>query len=213
MNPSPRPAGGARLATIPAAVPAAILVSALLLGACGAAGGSPSAGGPSTGAASTAPDASGRASGGPSGSSRAPEPTATAWPGGVVEAIVVLGAADNDIQTAGGDLGTAVSNEDLEAMWGAADGLATTLDQLPAQVDRIRGYPAMATLAAAYDAALPDMIGGAKDLRDAITAKDAAGITAGSQRLSKGLKAYAGVRPILAPLVEQGFLMQRLLVK
>jgi hypothetical protein len=125
----------------------------------------------------------------------------------------VLGAADQDIQTAGGDLGTAVSNQDLEAMWGAADGLATTLEQLPAQVDRIRGYPAMAALAAAYDAALPDMIGGAKDLRDAITAEDAAGITAGSQRLSNGLKAYAAVRPILAPLVEQGFLMQRLLVK
>ena len=167
--------------------------------------------------ASTAPsaaaDASGQASGGPSGSPRSPQPSATAWPGGVVEAIVVLGAADQDIQTAGGDLGTAVNNQDLEAMWGAADGLATTLEQLPAQVDRIRGYPAMAALAAAYDAALPDMIGGAKDLRDAITDENAAGITAGSQRLSNGLKAYAAVRPILAPLVEQGFLMQRLLVK
>ena len=52
----------------------------------------------------------------------------------------------------------------------------------------------MAALAAAYDAALPDMIAGAKDLRDAITAENAAGITAGSQRLSNGLKAYAAVR-------------------
>ena len=197
---------------MPAAIPAAILAAALLVGACGASTGTPSAAAPST-APSAAADASGQASGAPSGPPRSPQPSATAWPGGVVEAIVVLGAADQDIQTAGGDLGTAVNNQDLEAMWGAADGLATTLDQLPAQVDRIRGYPAMAALAAAYDAALPDMIGGAKDLRDAITDENAAGITAGSQRLSNGLKAYAAVRPILGPLVEQGFLMQRLLVK
>jgi len=205
---SPRPAGRARLATVPAAIPATILASALLVGACGATSGSPSVASPTTG-----PSAAADASGGPSGAHATPAPSATPWPGGVVEAIVVLGAADKDIQTAGGDLGTAVNNQDLEAMWGAADGLATTLEQLPAQVDRIRGYPAMAALAAAYDAALPDMIGGAKDLRDAITNENAAAITAGSERLSKGLKAYADVRPILAPLVEQGFLMQRLLVK
>ena len=125
----------------------------------------------------------------------------------------LLGAADQDIQTAGGDLGTAVNNQDLEAMWGAADGLATVARAAPGAGRPLRGYPAMAALAAAYDAALPDMIGGAKDLRDAITAENAAGITAGSQRLSNGLKAYGAVRPILAPLVEQGFLMQRLLVK
>ena len=205
MSPSPRPAGRARLATVPAGIPAAILALAFLVGACGATSGSPSAAAPSTGAPSGAADAS--------GSPSTPAPSATPWPGGVIEAIVVLGAADKDIQTAGGDLGTAVNNQDLEAMWGAADGLATTLEQLPAQVDRLRDYPAMATLVAAYDAALPDMIGGAKDLRDAITDENAAGITAGSQRLSKGLKAYADVRLILGPLVEQGFLMQRLLVK
>ena len=57
------------------------------------------------------------------------------------------------------------------------------------------------------------MLAGAKEIRDAITAEDAAGITAGSQRLAKGLKAYAAARPIIGPLVEQGFLMQRMLVK
>ena len=211
MSPSARPAVGARLASVPMAIPVAILVSALLVGACGASTASSSVALPPT--AADAAGASSQASGSPPGSPKAPQPSATAWPGGVVEAIIVLGAADQDIRTAGGDLGTAVNNQDLEAMWGAADGLATMLAQLPTQVDRIRGYPAMAALAAAYDAALADMIGGAKDLRDAITDENAAGITAGSQRLANGLKAYGAVRPILAPLVEQGFLMQRLLVK
>ena len=210
VSPSPRPAGRARLATVPAAIPARSWSPRC---SWARAAPRPAPRPPRRASTAASPPLTPPASVGPVGRAQAPQPSATAWPGGVVEAIVVLGAADQDIQTAGGDLGTAVNNQDLEAMWGAADGLATMLEQLPAQVDRIRGYPAMAALAAAYDAALPDMIGGAKDLRDAITDENAAGITAGSQRLSNGLKAYAAVRPILAPLVEQGFLMQRLLVK
>ena len=87
------------------------------------------------------PAASGRRRA-PVGRARAPQPSATPWPGGVVEAVRrPRRKADQEIQTAGADLGTAATNQDLEAMWGAADGLATLLEQLPAQVDRIRGLP------------------------------------------------------------------------
>ncbi len=202
----------------PAAIHVTVLVPALLvallLAACGSSTGSPAGTGsgspsavPTTSGtpASTAPDAS--------SSPTAAEPSATPWPGAVIEGLLVLGRADQDIQAAGGDLGTATANEDLTGMWGAADGLASVLEQLPAQVDKIRGNPATSELAAIYDDALPQMTDGATKLRDAITDGDGPAIAAASQALSAGLQRYGDARPILAPLVERAFLMQRLLVK
>ena len=125
----------------------------------------------------------------------------------------MLGTADRDIQRAGADFAAAAQYEDLAALWGAADGLAAVLAQLPAQVDKLRDYPATAELVERYDEALPQMTEGATGLRDAITAQDAAGISSASKTLSAGLASYGDVRPILAPLVEQAFLMQRFLVK
>ena len=131
----------------------------------------------------------------------------------MVEAVVILGKADTDIQAAGADLGAAAAYEDLKAMWGAADGLATLIERLQTQVPRIAGYAETAPAAAAYDGAFPDMLAGARKLRDAITAGDAAGITAGSQQLAKGLEAYREARRLIGPLVDQALLMQRLLLK
>ena len=179
----PRP-----LATVPAAIPA-VLVAALRARA--APRGSPSRRPPRR-RPRRRPLARVRPPGRPVAPARAAaEPSATPWPGGVIEALLVLGAADQDIQTAGGDLGTAVNKQDLEAMWGAADGLATCSTQLPARSTGSAATRRRPTLAAAYDAALPEMTGGAKELRDAITDEDAAGITAGSQRFPNGLEAYA----------------------
>ncbi len=185
---------------------AGILVLVMLLvGACGAATGSPSSDAmlPS-GDASPSQAAS-------SGDAEAPQPTS--WPGGVVEAIVILGKADLEIKAAGGDLGAAAAAEDLEAMWGAADGLATLIERLQRQVDRIRDYPVTAAAAAAYDAAFPNMLAGATKIRDAIRAGDAAGLTAGSQQLAQGTAAYEDARREIGPLVEPALLMQRVLVK
>jgi hypothetical protein len=216
VSPSSRPAGRARATRAPAKVRVIVfgvaLLVALLLAACDTSTGSPAGSGsspavPTTSGtpASTAPDAS--------SSPAAAEPSATPWPGAVMEGLLVLGRADQDIQAAGGDLGTATANEDLTGMWGAADGLASVLEQLPAQIDKIRDNPATSELAAIYDDALPQMTDGATRLRDAITAGDAAAIAAASQTLSAGLTRYGDARPILAPLVERAFLMQRLLVK
>lgn len=140
-------------------------------------------------------------------------PSATPWPGGVVEAVINLGKADAQIQAAGADLGAAAAYQDLEAMWGAADGLATLIGRLEGEVPRIAVYPETAPAAAAYDAALPDMLAGATKIRDSITAKDAAGITAGSQQLARGLDKYRDARRLIGPLVDQALLMQRLLLK
>ena len=187
-------------------VPALLLLIALLVAACGAT--SPTA------APSAAPGTSaspGSAGGGGAGS--ALEPGATPWPGTVVEAVMILALADAEIQAAGGDLGAAAAYEDLEAMWGAADGLATLVKKLQTQVPRIADYPVSAAAAKAYEAAFPDMLEGATTLRDAITAKDAAGIAAGSQQLAAGLDAYAAARREIGPLAERAMLMQRILVK
>ena len=185
------PAGPAQALVAQALV---ALVVALVVAACGA---------------TVSPSASPAASGG--GGDVAP--SATPWPGGVIEAVINLATADSQIQAAGADLGAAAAYQDLEAMWGAADGLATLIGRLQGEVPRIAGYPETAPAAAAYDAALPDMLAGATKIRDSITAKDAAGITAGSQQLARGLDKYREARRLIGPLVDQAILMQRHLLK
>jgi hypothetical protein len=186
--------------------PAALLVALVLLvaAACGTGIASPSA---STGSVSGSASAAGSAGTGEA------EPSPTRWPGGVVEAVMILAKADAQIQAAGGDLGAAAAYEDLKAMWGAADGLVTLVTRLQPQVPRIAEYPETAAAAAAYDAAFPDMLAGATKLRDSITAGDAQGMQDGSVQLAKGIAAYEGARRAIGPLADQALLMQRLLTK
>jgi hypothetical protein len=184
-----------------------LLVAGLLVVGCGSTVSSPSTG-PS--GAATMPSASGSAS---SDGANAAVPSPTPWPGGVVEAVMILAQGDAQIKAAGADLGAAAAYQDMKAMWGAADGLATLIGRLQTQVPRIAEYPATAAAAAAYDASFPDMLAGAKTLRDAITASDAAGITSGSEQLSAGLEKYKAARRLIGPLADDALLMQRLLVK
>ena len=198
MTPRTRPAASPGVRSLVALV----ALVALLVAACGAATSSATPGAsPSTGA-SASPDGS-----------EAVGPSPTPWPGGVVEAVVLLGKADAEIQAAGGDLGAAAAYEDLEKMWGAADGLAALLVKLQGQVDRIRDYPETAAAAKAYDAALPDMLAGATGIREAIDAKDAAALATAVQQLATGTAAYAEARRQIGPLVEQAILMQRVQLK
>lgn len=140
-------------------------------------------------------------------------PSPTRWPGGVVEAVLILARADAEIQEAGTDLARAAADEDLGAMRGAADGLATLLSRLDRQVPRLAEYPATAPAARAYQAAFPDMLAGATEVRDAIDRGDAAGLESGSTRLAAGLRAYQAARRLIGPLADQALVMQRLLVK
>lgn len=175
-----------------------VLLVLVVAAACGA-----------TGTATSAPGAS--ASG--SAAVDEPQPSATRWPGTVVEAVMILAKADKDIQAAGADLGAAAAYQDLEAMWGAADGLATLVGKLETQVPRIKDYTTTKDLAAAYDKAFPDMLAGATKLRDSIKSGDAKGIEAGSQQLAAGIAAYQQVRSLLGPIADQALLMQKLLTK
>lgn len=175
------------------------LFVAIIVAACGAAAGSPT------------PQASGTGTAASGDPGVAPSPTR--WPGGVVEAVMNLGKADSEIEAAGADLGTAAASEDLEAMWGAADGLVTLLSRLIPEVDRIKDYPETAPAANALTVAFPEMLAGASELRDGITAGDAARIVTGSQRLATGLEDYRQARRLLGPLVDEAILMQRILVK
>jgi hypothetical protein len=192
----PSPAGPLRASPVGAAV---VLLLALLVAACAATSGTPAPG--SSGGAAASSDAGGAA------------PSATPWPGDIVEAVVILGKADAQIEAAGADLGAAAAYEDLDAMWGAADGLATLLQRLETQVPRIKAYPETAAAAAAYEQAFPVMLAGATQLRDSIKAGDAAGIAAGSQQLAQGLEQYQHARELIGPLVDRALLMQRLLLK
>jgi hypothetical protein len=190
-----QPAGPVRTSPVAAGV---VLLLTLLVAACAATTVTPS---PSVGVPSASSTAAALA------------PSATPWPGDVVEAVVILGKADAEIKAAGADLGAAAAYEDLDAMEGAADGLATLIERLETQVPRIKDYPETAPAAAAYEQAFPDMLAGAKELRDAIKSGDTAGISAGSQQLSKGLEAYQQARRLIGPLVDQALLMQRILLK
>jgi hypothetical protein len=194
----PNPAGPLRASPVGAAV---VLLLAILVAACAATSGTAAPGSSGSAGASASADAGGAA------------PSATPWPGDIVEAVVILGKADAQIEAAGADLGAAAAYEDLDAMWGAADGLATLLQRLETQVPRIKGYPETAAAAAAYEQALPVMLAGATQLRDSIKARDAAGIAAGSQQLAQGLQQYQQARRLIGPLVDRALLMQKLLLK
>ena len=150
---------------------------------------------PSSGVGLVSPDPSGR------------------WPGTVVSAVMALGAADRELQKAGADLQAAADKQDLAAMRGAADGLATLIDKLTPQIERLEAYPVTAQAGRLYRTAFPQLGAGAKQLRDAIGQGDAAGILAGSQQIARGLADYANARREIGPLVDQAILQQRLLVK
>ena len=142
-----------------------------------------------------------------------PGPSQPRWPGTTVLAVIALGAADGEIQKAGTDLQRAADAQDLEAMWGAADGLAKLVDALTPNLERLDLHEGTKPVADRYRAAFPDIGGGAKQLRDAITSGDPNGVVAGSQRIAKGLQAYAPIRREIAVLVEQAIAQQRLLVR
>jgi hypothetical protein len=161
------------------------------------------AGGPSPAAGGSLPPAG---SPGPAGSQ-------VRWPGTTVLATIALGAADGEIRKAGNDLQAAAASEDLKAMWGAADGLAKMIDGLTPNVARLEIYPETQAAAAIYRKAFPELASGAKQLRDAITAGDANGIVAGSRLIQQGLVDYEPVRQIIAGLVEEAIVQQRLLLQ
>lgn len=151
----------------------------------------------------------------PSGSvvAATPGPAATPWPTSVIEAVLALGAADAELWKAGADIARAADAEDVEAMWGAADGTVKLIEGLMPNIDALEAYPHTADLGAAYRASFPVMLEGATTLRDSITAGDAAGVVAGSKQLAEGIALYANVRAMLAGYVNDALAMKKHLVQ
>ena len=185
---------------------------AIAAAACGGSGPGPR--GNSSVLTSGAPTAStaAAASADPGGSA-GPEASAARWPGTTVLATIALGAADGEILKAGIDLSRAADQQDLKAMWGAADGLAKMIDALTPNIARLEVYAKTQPAATLYRKAFPELAAGAKQLRDAITAGDANGIVAGSRQIQQGLVDYEPVRQVIAGLVEEAIVQQRLLLQ
>ena len=156
--------------------------------------------------------ASPSASGG-DGTAATPGPKASSWPGSVIEAVLALGAADTELWKAGADIARAADSEDVKAMWGAADGTVKLIEGLMLNVETLERYPHTQPLAETYRAAFPVMLEGATQLRDAITAGEAKGVVAGSQRLAEGITLYADVRSLLEGYVKEAMTMKKKLVK
>ena len=130
----------------------------------------------------------------PSGSAAAaatPGPKATPWPSDVVESVLALAAADAELWKAGADIAKAADAKDVEAMWGAADGTVKLISAMMPNVESLEAYPHTAELGAKYRAAFEPMLAGATQLRDSITAGDAAGVVAGSKQIGQGITLYA----------------------
>ena len=211
----PRTGPRRRLPVAPSIV-AGLVVSLVAIG-CGSGPGPSGNVGPlgtvaSPPAGSVAPAGSGGSSPATAGS---PGPAASGprWPGTTVLATIALGAADGEIQKAGDDLAAAANSQDLKAMWGAADGLAKMIDGLTPNIARLEIYPETQSAAAIYRKAFPELAAGAKQLRDSITSGDANGIVAGSRQIQQGLVDYSPVRELIAGLVEQAIVQQRLLLQ
>jgi hypothetical protein len=149
----------------------------------------------------------------PSGSDDgAATPRPTAWPGNAVLGINALGVADGQILGAINDFNRGIATEDLALMRHAADGLAG-LDVLLPNLDKINIFEPMRSFADRYGTAIRAIIAAAKDVRTAIDAGNAAGITSSSQALLTSLELYSAVQGELASWVEQATTQQRILVK
>jgi hypothetical protein len=191
-----------RRGRLPARVAVALL--AAMLAACGGTA-TPSGSGDTPelpASASATPGVSGQ-----------PQPSPTRWAGDVIEAVVKLGVLDLQMESAADDLGAAAADQDLKAMYRVADRYVSLLGDMQFQADRIKDEPATAEAARAYQAAIPGALAGATQLRDSISASDADGVLAGSERLASALDAYADARRLIGPLVEQALQMQRQILK
>jgi hypothetical protein len=141
-----------------------------------------------------------------------PTPRPTAWPGNAILGINAMGVADGQITVAINDFNKGIATEDIALMRRAADGLAGLEVVLP-NVDKIDIFEPMRPFADRYASAIRAIASAARDVRDAIDARDGPAITRSSQALVAALTLYTTVQTELAAWVEQATTQQRLLVK
>lgn len=177
-----RPGATARLSLLS-------IVTMLALAACGTSGPSPT---PSPSTAATPPG------------SPVPVPSLSvpdSWPSDVVAAVIALGAADAELASAGGDLIAAANASDLEAMLGAANGLAALVEANRTNAEALAAYEPFAELGASYVRAFDLLGSGATSVSEAIRNGDAEGIVDGSRTIAAGVAAYGEVREPVSVLI------------
>jgi hypothetical protein len=144
----------------------------------------------------------------PSGSG-GPNPEATAWPGGVVNAVVQLGAADPQFDQVGKDLTTALNANDMQTLLGVVDDVQKFISANQAVIFHLQGYPETKALGDQLAAAYAQMLSGLTKIHDSLIAGDGDGVTAGFNEFVAGSTLYSAARPALGDAFNQAIFMKR----
>ena len=194
----PRVRSAAPAAAIVLAVAVAVAVAA-----CSSSGPSPT----------TSPSASTPAASGVAGGDLAPAPSGTPWPGNVPDAVIALGALDEQIAAAGKALDEAITAKDLKKTQAAAKGLVDLVDASKENVSTVQGYAGTRELGDAYASALAMLRTGAQGIVDGVATGDSASVNQGVSDLSAGIAQYGLARRALGNFMEQAISMKRMYVK
>jgi hypothetical protein len=138
-----------------------------------------------------------------------PNPQATAWPGSVVDAIVALGAADQQFDKVGTDLSAAVDSNNMQTLLGVTENVEKFLTANEAYIPHLQGYGETKDLGDKLAAAYGQMTAGITKVHDSLIAGDGAGVTAGFDDFAAGSTAYGLVRPTLGDFFNQAIFMKR----
>lgn len=142
-----------------------------------------------------------------------PGPSPTSWPGNVPDAVIALGAFDEQMAAAAKAMDAAVAAEDFAALSGASKGLVDLVDGNAENVKTVQGYPGTKEVGDSYAAAMGEIRAGAQAIVDGVAKGDATAINGGVTALTAGITTYGLARKALAPLLEQAISMKKKYVK
>jgi hypothetical protein len=141
-------------------------------------------------------------------------PDMAIWSPTLINATLALGALDNEIKKAGGDLVVASQEGDLELLLGASRGLAELARQSVPNAERLTTYPDTEAVGTSYIPVLQAIDAAATALGDGLVAGDGEAVELASLDLAAAIRQYDAVRPALVDLVDLALIMRRgLLVK
>ena len=143
------------------------------------------------------------------GSSESTNPQATSWPGGVVDAIVALGAADQQFDQVGKDLSAAVNSNDMQTLLGVTENVQKFLKANQDYIPKLQGYDISKSLGDSLSTAYAQMLAGITKIHDSLVAGDGPGVTAGCDTFVAGSAAYGQARATLGDFFNQAIFMKR----
>jgi hypothetical protein len=157
------------------------------------------------------PTATGPGDLGPTPNGTGPSPKPTTWPSSVVNSVIALGAADNDLGRVGSDLTAAVNEGDLQALLRVTDSSKTFLTGNQPNIPNLQAYPETKPLGDKLATAYSQMIAGLTKIHDSLTAGDSGGVTQGFQMFVAGSTVYGDARSELSDKVGQALTMKKFL--